>query len=138
MTRIISLEFVTLSSPTSDESLLSVRTWDRTPRCSPCSSQWLKCVQGSPLKVRISSRYDVQKSLSTSFMATSSILLNTLPGLANPNMYLLECAKWANKCFTCSTARFYSYCMIGSTSIKRGEHSSGSALQIVGDLLDIF
>ena len=44
-----------------------------------------KCAQGSQLKVRISSRYDVQKSLSTSFMAASSILLYTLLTLANPN-----------------------------------------------------
>ena len=35
------------------------------------------------LKVNISSRYDVQKSLSTSFMALSSILLYMLPALAN-------------------------------------------------------
>ena len=39
-----------------------------------------------PLKVRILSRYDVQKSLSTSCIAMSSILLYTLPVLANPNV----------------------------------------------------
>ena len=39
----------------------------------------------TPLKVRISSRYDVQKSLSFSFMTMSRILLYTHPVLANPN-----------------------------------------------------
>ena len=83
----------------------------------------LAYAQGSPLKVSISSRYDVRNSLSTSFMALSSILLYTLPALANPKViritYILEHAEWADKPCTCSTAGFDSHCMICSTSIQR-------------------
>ena len=53
--------------------------------CQTNRAKCPKCAQGSPMKVRIPSRYDDQKSLSTSFMATSSILLYTLPVLANSN-----------------------------------------------------
>ena len=38
-----------------------------------------------PLYVKMQSKYNVQKSLSTFFMAMSSILLYTLPVLANLN-----------------------------------------------------
>ena len=71
---------------TSDLNSLVLQGCILIPAATCAHTTWTKCqkwAQGSPLKVRISSRYDLQKSLS--FMATSSILLYTLPVLANPN-----------------------------------------------------
>ena len=68
------------------------------------------------MKVSISSRYDVQNSLSTSFMATSSILMYTLPALANPKGI---CMYWNMPNGLINAAKFNSYCMICSAGIQR-------------------